>query len=292
MKNYLFIFISLLVIAVSCKGPGTVVKQVPQIPAEMPSDPAQAFLVWKNYIDYKETNQLAVTGEEYYKAADHAKSAGDRAVALQWFESSLSLGYENPMLFDNLAAIYKGQNNLSKELNNLKALAEKYPAYERINGVNERLFEIYLEVDKNQAFSLWNQMTLEARNKESNLDAYFKYSLSSDNQARTDSIADALLKINPRHVASLEWNAIKYYEKAENRYQLEMDKYNRNKTHVQYQFLLNALKVVTADFKKSLTYFDPLWEMDPGSKYAAYMANIYTRLNNQDKADYYKRYLK
>lgn len=292
MKNALFIFISLIVIAVSCKGPATVVKQAPQIPAEMPADPAKALQVWKDYIDYKLAKQLEVTGEEYFKAAGYAKSAGNVRLASEWFEISITSGYEDPETYSNLADIYREQNNLSKELNNLKSLADKFPDYKNIGDVTERLFEIYLEVDKTQAFALWNKMSFEARNKEPNLDAYLQYSIKSDNQARTDSIADALLKINPKHVAALEWNAVKYYEKAENRYQLEMDKYNRNKTHVQYQFLLNALKVVTADFKKSLTYFDPLWEMDPGSKYAAYMANIYVRLNNQEKSDYFKKYVK
>lgn len=292
MKNALFIFISLIVIAVSCKGPATVVKQATQIPAEMPADPAKALQVWKDYIDYKLAKQLEVTGEEYFKAAGYAKSAGNVPLASEWFEISITSGYEDPETYSNLADIYREQNNLSKELNNLKSLADKFPDYKNIGDVTERLFEIYLEVDKTQAFALWNKMSFEARNKEPNLDAYLQYSIKSDNQARTDSIADALLKINPKHVAALEWNAVKYYEKAENRYQLEMDKYNRNKTHVQYQFLLNALKVVTADFKKSLTYFDPLWEMDPGSKYAAYMANIYVRLNNQEKSDYFKKYVK
>ncbi len=292
MKNALFIFISLIVIAVSCKGPATVVKQAPQIPAEMPADPAKALQVWRDYIDYKLAKQLEVTGEEYFKAAGYAKSAGNVPLASEWFEISITSGYEDPETYSNLADIYREQNNLSKELNNLKSLADKFPDYKNIGDVTERLFEIYLEVDKTQAFALWNKMSFEARNKEPNLDAYLQYSIKSDNQARTDSIADALLKINPKHVAALEWNAVKYYEKAENRYQLEMDKYNRNKTHVQYQFLLNALKVVTADFKKSLTYFDPLWEMDPGSKYAAYMANIYVRLNNQEKSDYFKKYVK
>ena len=292
MKNSLLILILLIVIATACKGPGTAVRQVPQIPAEMPADPAMALQVWKDYIDYKVNQQLTITGDEYYNASGYAMSAGDNALAAEWLENSLAAGYDSPLVYQNLASIYKGQNNLSKELNNLKTLAGKYPGYENIGDVNERLFEIYLEVDKNEAFARWNQLSMEARNKEPNLDAYFRYSKASDNQARTDSIADAMLKINPKHVAALEWNAVKFYEKAEERYQLEMNKYNRNKTHVQYQFLLNALKVVTADFKKSLTYFDPLWEMDPGSKYAAYMANIYNRLSNPEKADYYKRFVK
>ena len=292
MKNSLLILISLIVIATACKGPGAAVKQAPQIPAEMPSDPSLALQVWKDYIDYKVNQQLTVTGEEYYNASGFAMSAGDNALASEWLENSLSVGYDSPLAYQNLATIYKGQNNLSKELNNLKILAEKYPGYENISDVHERLFEIYLEVDKSEAFARWNHLSMEVRNKEPNLDAYLRFSMAADNHARTDSIADAMLKINPKHVAALEWNAVKFYEKAEDRYQLEMNKYNRNKTHVQYQFLLNALKVVTADFKKSLTYFDPLWEMDPGSKYAAYMANIYNRLGNPEKADYYKKFVK
>jgi hypothetical protein len=55
--------------------------------------------------------------------------------------------------------------------------------------------------------------------------------------------------------------------------------------------LLEQLDVVTANFKKSLTYFEKLWEQNPGEKYAPYMANIHARFNDEQKARYYRKFV-
>jgi hypothetical protein len=71
-----------------------------------------------------------------------------------------------------------------------------------------------------------------------------------------------------------------------------MEKYNQNKTTKQYRVLLNELELVTADLKKALPYFEKLWAMNPGEKYAGYLANIYARFGDEKKSDSYKKYLK
>jgi len=120
---------------------------------------------------------------------------------------------------------------------------------------------------------------------------FFDMNKKLENEEVVDSVSSELLEINPDHTGALEWEAMKYYWKAENRYQREMEKYNNNKTRSQYRILLDELDKVTADFKVALSYFEKLWEQNPGEKYAPYMANIYARFNDKEKADYYRKFV-
>jgi len=87
----------------------------------------------------------------------------------------------------------------------------------------------------------------------------------------------------------LDWTAKKYFWKAENRYQDELKAYEKNKTNKQYNKLLKALDIVSADFKTSLDYFKKFYTIDPNPGTAKYLGNIYNRLDDKKKADYYYR---
>ncbi|MBU3928575.1 MAG: hypothetical protein KKB74_12280, partial [Bacteroidetes bacterium] len=81
----------------------------------------------------------------------------------------------------------------------------------------------------------------------------------------------------------------KYYQKAEDRYQLEMKAYEAHKTNIQYKQLLIALDEVTIIFKRALKYFEQLYEVSPDTTTATYLSYIYNRLDDKPKADYYKK---
>ena len=67
-----------------------------------------------------------------------------------------------------------------------------------------------------------------------------------------------------------------------------MKAYDNHKTNKQYRILLKALDVVTADFKKSLTYFKKLYSIEPTAENANYLSHIYGRLSDKKKEVYYK----
>ena len=134
-------------------------------------------------------------------------------------------------------------------------------------------------------------MSEESRKTEKYLNNYFQIERKLENDALTDSIAEVILEVNPDHVKALEWLGDKYYQEAESLYQREMKKYENNKTHMQHFHLVQELKNVTADFKKSLTYFKRLWDIEQNPRYASYMANIYTRFEDPEKAKYYKKFI-
>ena len=108
------------------------------------------------------------------------------------------------------------------------------------------------------------------------------------NDSICEQTAEVILEQNPENEPALTWVAKKYYWQAENRYQTEMTAYDLNKTHSQYAILLEAFKTVTLDFKESLGYFTRLYEQYPNPDYAKYLGNIYVRLNDKQKARYYR----
>ncbi len=119
------------------------------------------------------------------------------------------------------------------------------------------------------------------------LEGYFITNKALENDSVCNILASELLKLDENNLAGLDWEAKKYFWQAENLYKDEMEAYEKNKTNRQYNKLLKSLDVVSADFKTSLGYFKTLYELDPSPKYAKYLGNIYNRLDDKPKADYY-----
>jgi hypothetical protein len=143
-----------------------------------------------------------------------------------------------------------------------------------------------------EAIGAWNKMDANVKNEISNLKTYFKINRDKENTEVCDSLSLVILEKEPANIDALEWNGNKFYRLGENRYQREMEKYNKNKTNKQYKILLTELDLATADFKKALPFFEKLWKIEPGEKYASYFANIYARFGDEAKVNYYKKYLK
>ena len=68
-----------------------------------------------------------------------------------------------------------------------------------------------------------------------------------------------------------------------------MQAYEKNKTRSQYAKLLKQLELSTADFKKSLKYFESLYSQQNVKRYALYMGNIYARFGDEKNAAKYHR---
>jgi tetratricopeptide (TPR) repeat protein len=244
---------------------------------------------WKQY--FGNQPMAEISGADYAEAARIAYKTGDENLASGWFDQARYKNYASAEMYFTLAGIYRSQKNISKELSALEFYADNYS--ENLSAINNRLFEIYNEIDLNdKALETWNKMDSEAKNDILNLKTYFKINRELENAAVCDSVSLVILQKEPENVEALLWNGEKYYWLGENRYQREMEKYNNNKTNKQYKILLAELDLATADFKKALPYFEKLWKIEPGEKYASYFANIYARFGDDDKVNYYKKYLK
>ncbi len=247
---------------------------------------------WRLFFDQQLLEENEIAPEHYAQAGKMAFRANQPDLALDWFQQAEYGNYGDAGMYLDLAAIYRQQGNLQKELEALEFYYRNYQNETDLEGVNTRLFHIYTQMkDEQNALAFWPRMRLEDRKEEENLANYFAIQRQLKNESASDSIAEVLLEVNPQNVPALEWLGIKYYNQAEDRYQREMKKYETNRTRVQHIKLTQELKTVTADFQKALDYFKPLWEIDQNARYAAYLVNIYNRFEDPATANYYRKYL-
>jgi hypothetical protein len=244
---------------------------------------------WEAYFAQMGLAKQPIPAGDYAQAAHDAFKAGNFQSAISWYDAARLSGYEGVDMYLSLAEIYRKQDNLSKELTTLQYLESNYHDESLEHGVPLKLFEIYMRIDKGRAFEQWGKLDKASQGKETYLNNYFSLIKELEKNELADAVANDLLKLNPTHREALEWNGEKFYYRGENRYQREMEKYNKNKTHVQYQFLLNELKIVAEDFKTSRDYFERLWELEKNSRYASFLSNIYSRLDNPERARFYKK---
>jgi tetratricopeptide (TPR) repeat protein len=250
---------------------------------------AQAVEAWKKY--FGETSIEKTAGSEFAAAAQAAFKSGDPDLTVNWFDQARYKNHADAQMYLTLAEIYRQQNNISKELTALEYVATNFPS--ESSTISERMFQVYHEIkEPEKALASWSNMDNSQKNELVNLAGYFDIKKELKDTVACDSISLTLLEKDPQLTEALEWNAFKYYWMGEKRYQREMAKYNKNKTNRQYVLLLNELNLSTADFKKSLSFLEKLWKINPGEKYAGYFANIYARFGDEAKSNSYKKYLK
>lgn len=288
-------YTGLIIVALmaGCSGPKVIVPAVSQKAvaekATAEGNYAQAVEAWKQYFSVQPISEIS--GNDYAEAAQTAFKINDENLAISWFDQARFKNFADAEMYATLGKIYLSQQNISKELSALEFYASNFT--ENINEVNNRLFEIYFEIKLfDEAIVVWDKMDANVKNEISNLKTYFKINMEKKNNEVCDSLSLVILEKEPANVDALEWNGNKYYWLGENRYEREMDKYNKNKTNKQYKILLTELDLATADFKRALPFFEKLWKIEPGEKYASYFANIYARFGDETKVNYYKKYLK
>jgi tetratricopeptide (TPR) repeat protein len=295
MKQFLlFAGFILVVFLTNCSGPKiattSVISNKTIAENEMAAGNfAQAVNSWKQY--FSQTPIEQTTGDEFAQAAQAAFKSGDQTQSVNWFDQARYKNFTSAEMYLTLAKIYNSQQNISKELSALEYYKSNFS--DNLSEVYDRLFEIYFEIKMNdKALEAWAEMDENAKNEISNLKTYFSINKALENAKVCDSLSLAILAKEPANVDALEWNGSKYYWLGENRYQREMEKYNKNKTNKQYKILLTELDLATTDFKKALPYFEKLWKIEPGEKFASYLANIFARFGDESKVDYYKKYMK
>ncbi len=249
---------------------------------------AAALAQWKSFVETTPLEQIA--GADFAKAAKLAFKAGDSETAKSWFDQARYKNFADAEMYQTLAEIYRLEGNLSKELSALESYSEKFGSENAT--VNERLFQMYAEISSwEKANEFWEKMNATAKQTENNLDTYLEVNKKLENNATCDSVATALLSLNPDQPEALEWLAKKYYRAGQERYEVEIEKYEQNKTRKQYAALLKELDLVTADFKKALPYLEKLWAQKPGKEYAGYFVNIYARFGDEEKVDFYQKFM-
>ncbi len=287
-------FLVILMIISSCSGTKSLAGyQQNAETAYREGDYQTAMNDYQQVIEHYEKSDKQKECPVYAKAALCALHLGQTDVAEDLLNKDTYTNFVTGNTYLSLAKIYRKQDNLSKEMMALQSYEEKFPAGEKPDTVNVRLFTIYVESENWEiAEKIWPELSENERADEQMLNQYFKVNKALKKDVMCDQLASRLMKLNKNNTTALEWQAVKYFWQAENLYQTSLKEYNNNKTNKQYMILLKALDVVTADYKKSLDYFNHLYKLDPKPEYAQYLGNIYTRLDEKKTADYYYKLAK
>ena len=228
-------------------------------------------------------NVYSLAGISAYKLEEYDKS-------LRYLTKARQQEFSDEYMYLYLARNYRHIDNLSKEITALETYLVEYPDGKDIGKVRERLYQTCLESENFElAEELWTKMDSSSRDDVTNLEIYLNLNRKQENDSLCNAAAALILEKDSENELALSWLGEFYYRKAENSYQEQMKAYKKNRTHKQYAILLKAFKQVSADFKKSRDYYLKLYNLNPAPEYARYLGNIYTRLEDEKKADYYKK---
>lgn len=220
--------------------------------------------------------------------ASYALEQYDRSIG--HFEQARQLKYRDETMYLNLAGCYRGIDNLSKEIGVLEEYIGIFPDGMHIGKMRERLFQTCREsMNYDQAMELWPQLDQAVRAEQVNMELFLEFNNELGLESDCDELAAGLLDNFGENEVALRYLAEKFFRKAENSYLAEMKAYRDNRTQRQYARLLEAFKVVNSDFRKSLGYFNRLYKVNPAPEYADFLSRIYTRMEDEERAAYYRR---
>jgi len=251
-------------------------------------DYTTALAAWDQIIEKQESKGQKAEAKVYYKAGLAAHKLDQTKKASDYLETAEYLEFYTPKLYASLASIYQTIDNLSKEIEALENYHKKYPQGERIDTITVRLFETYVESENwKKALNLWPEIKDQAQQDAKLLAGYLIVNKNLENGKLADKLARQIIKLDPDNITALEYNAKKYFWKAENLYVSQMKAYKNNRTTSQYNKLLKAWKKVWPDFRKSRDYFRKLYQLAPKPEYAKFLGNIYKRMDKKQKANYW-----
>lgn len=228
-------------------------------------------------------NIYTLAGMASYELQEYDKS-------LKYLEKAEQVEYSDGNVYLYLAKNYNHMDNLSREISALENYLSKYPEGKESGEVRERLFKTCIESENfESAGELWAGMDSISKEDTGNMETWLILNRMQNNESVCDSIALRILELDPESEPALKWTAESHYRKAEESYQYQMKAYKENRTRKQYAILLQAFKQVNVDFRASRDYFLKLYELNPDPEYARYLSNIFTRLDDEGMANYYKK---
>ncbi|MBN1650006.1 MAG: hypothetical protein JW857_01685 [Bacteroidales bacterium] len=283
----LSLFITLLF--VGCSSTSTLSKQTDKAgTAFSAGDFETAFNLYDTFIRDQESKDKEVNGAIYGAAAKAALQLNKFIEAEKYYKMAFYKKSGDADLYAQMSEVYKKMDNLSKELDALAFFNDHFSNDPRHNTLKKRLFELYVESENwGKAADLWPSFDLDNQAELHLMELYLVVQKVLDKKETADKYAGLILKKDVTNRNALEWNAEKYFWKAENTYQAALDAYEKNKTNKQYTIMLKTLDRVTLDFKRALKYYQMLYKLYPSKTYAKYIANVYMRFQDKKNADYY-----
>ncbi len=250
----------------------------------------EALSKYSQIIESAENSGKKAKAPVYVNAGISALELEQIDKARKYLESAKELQFASPGLYAALAKVYKSIDNLSKEITALEAYHKNFPQGKEINEINARLVETYVESENwDYAVDLWPTVEAQAQSDVRMLANYLTVHKNLKNNETSEQLAKQIEKLDKNNITLLEYKAEKYFWLAENLYVSEMKAYKKKKTRSQYNKLLKALDRVWPNFKISRDLYLKLYKIDPKPEYAKFLAQIYTRYDDKQKAAYYEK---
>lgn len=293
MKKYLII-ITIAVLTAACGTPKLVINNYNSAQSlATENNTEEAYSKIQEVVNYYESRSKAAPDSVYALAGNLALSTNNTNIAKEYLTKAQGLGYNSEDVILDLASVYNTINNVSLEIDQLTKFTELYPKSSHIFEVQKQLFHLYTTNDNNEkAVQIWDELNKEKFKDVQLMQDYVYLQNNLNNKTEAFNTSKKLLVLDPNNKIALYEIATHYFHLAENRYQREMKAYEKKKTRRQYQYLLEQLKLSEKDFKTSRMYFEQLFKLEQNSTYATYLMNINSRLNNEKKAEYYKKFIK
>jgi len=251
-------------------------------------DYQKALISYEEIIDLKRSQNKKVDSTIYQNAGLASYELKQTDKTIQYLELAKRYSVADEKTYSILAKVFLEKDNLSKEITNLDAYINKYPQGKDIQSIYKQLFNAYVKSENwDLAFTTWSSLDASAQGELQYLTSYYKVNKKLEKKNQLEKIAQQILRLDANNVEALELFAEKHYYLAENSYIKEMNAYQKNKTEKQYQQLLAAFKILNENYKIAQNYFLKLYKIEPKSRYATFLGNIYTRFENKEKADYY-----
>lgn len=240
-------------------------------------------------ISYHDRDDRA-PGEVYQQAGLLAYELDDVGKSIDYLEQARHTSAADAQTYEILAKGYRYIDNLSREITMLEYYVNNFPGADAYRHMQYRLFETLEEsMNYEQAHDLWPELSGDPQDDEEMMTTYLRVLRALDRPEETTEVAEDILDLNAYNTEALDWLAKRHFHQAEELYNEEMRAYDENRTHRQYARLLDALEVVNTDLRIALNYFKKLYDQDPRSEYARYLANIYERFQDEGKARYYRQ---
>lgn len=253
-------------------------------------DFTEAYELYVKVIETTSSRDQLSDGHVYNRAGVLAYKLGDTGKSLEYLELARHTPAADAGTYITLAKAYREIDNLSREITNLERYMEHYPGGDDADYARKRLFETYVEsLNWQLAANLWDDLPGNPYQDEGLMEGYLMMHKALDNDEKATDVAEKLLDLNRDNIPALDHLARKHFNEAVSRYNREMRAYEQNRTHRQYAILLEAFEIINTDFRIALDYFQRLYNQDPRSEYAGFLANIYERFQDEEKARYYRR---
>jgi tetratricopeptide (TPR) repeat protein len=229
----------------------------------------------KNDLPLKDTIQL-MAGKAAHKIGNY-----DQSTAL--FQPIVDISDKEALLMGGINFEKTGQ--IPEEYNYWLANLSKFEDTEHHQEVLLKLYRLEQQLQNYAAANkTWSK--IEHKNDPDLMFEQVTVLTHLNKTSEALALCNGILKIDDEHEQALFWKADYYYNKAENWYQSEMTKYNRDANYTTYAYLRRELKKISADFRTARGLLETLHEISPDNKkYLRYLINTYVRLEMKNEVD-------